>query len=117
MTTSLYLTTGPWDLVADASGNIAVCSEPYRLAQDAATAIRTWLGEVFYDTTQGITYAQFLSVTNASANAIRAQMVAAAEAVPGVVSAKVFFSSVSGRVLTGQVQVTDGSGAVSVASF
>jgi hypothetical protein len=36
--------------VLDAEGNIAVASEPYSLAQDAASAIKTFAGEVFWDT-------------------------------------------------------------------
>ena len=36
--------------------NIAVADEPYALAQDAASAIRTFIGECYYDTTKGLPY-------------------------------------------------------------
>jgi hypothetical protein len=45
-----------WDLVLDASGNIAVASAPYALAQDAASAIRLLAGELWYDTAQWVPY-------------------------------------------------------------
>jgi hypothetical protein len=53
---TLLLDTATWDLVLDVKGNIAIASEPYSLAQDAASAIKTFLGEVWYDTTQGVPY-------------------------------------------------------------
>jgi hypothetical protein len=51
---SLLLSRPAWDLVLDASGNIAVASAPYAIAQDAASAIRLFAGEHWYDTAQGI---------------------------------------------------------------
>lgn len=99
------------DLCLDASGNIAVASPPYSLAQDAASAIKLLPGELFYDVSQGI------SLVEQPLSLIRANCITAAKAVPGVVSAQVFFTSFKNRVLTGQVQCTDASGNVSVATF
>ena len=53
---TLLLDRATWDLCLDAAGNIATASEPYALAQDASSAIRLFVSEAWYDTTQGIPY-------------------------------------------------------------
>jgi hypothetical protein len=117
MSNTLYLDPTSWDLTLDAAGNIAVASEPYSLAQDAASAIRTFLGEVYYDTTQGIPYFQQILGHYPPLEYMKAQFVAQALTVPGVVSAVVFLSAVTERAITGQVQITDASGTVTAANF
>ncbi|KAA1013038.1 hypothetical protein FVF58_09615 [Paraburkholderia panacisoli] len=114
---SLYLDPATWDLAVDASGSIAVCADPYALAQNAATAIRTFLGEVYYDTTIGVPYWSDILGHFPSLAVVKADLVAAAETVTGVTSAQVFITSVVNRQLSGQVQVTDANGNVSAASF
>jgi len=114
---TLALDTVTWDLVVDAHGNIAVADVPYALAQDAASAIKLFAGELWYDTTKGIPYFDAVLGQAPALENIRGLLVAAALTVPGVASAQVFFSDFTGRTLTGQVQVTAGDGAVSAASF
>jgi hypothetical protein len=116
MADTLLLDTSTWDLVLDANGNMAAAHAPYALAQDAASAIRTFLGEVYYDTTVGVPYSLILGVLP-PVEFVRQQFIAAAETVPGVASAKVFFSSFTARELSGQVQVTDAAGVVTTANF
>ena len=41
---TLLLDTLRWDLCLDVHGNIAVASDPYSVAQDVASAIRTFSG-------------------------------------------------------------------------
>lgn len=113
---SLLLSPVTWDLLVDASGNIAVASAPYALAQDAACAIQTYLGEVYYDTSQGVPYAN-IQGKPLSLNYLKMQLSAAAETVPGVVSAQVFIVSFTARKITGQVQVTDSTGTTTAATF
>lgn len=118
MASTLLLDQIWWDLVLDADGNIAVASEPYSLAQDASSAIRTWLGEVYFDTTLGIPYLQQIFGRTPSLTLLKATLESAAGTVPGVSKATVFLSSTEGRAVTGQVQVTSKStGQVSVATF
>ena len=114
--TTLYLTAA-WDLTTDSAGNIAVASAPYAMAQDAATAIQTNLGECRYDTSKGLPYMSQILGKNPPIELIRSQMVAAAMTVPDVTSAKVYFTNFANRVLTGQVQVTDSNGIVSAATI
>lgn len=53
---TLYLDPQTWDLTVDASGNIAMASDPYAIAQDVASACLLWKGEALFDTTRGIPY-------------------------------------------------------------
>ena len=109
---TLYLNSS-WDLCLDASANIALATEPYSLAQDAASACRTFLGEVYYDTSLGVPYFQQILGKNVPLELVRAQLVAQCLTVPGVVAAQVFFSSLTDRTLSGQIQVTNQAGVIS----
>jgi len=51
---SILLTQNNWDLTLDAAGNIAVCSDPYRMAQDVSCAIKTFVGELYFDNEWGV---------------------------------------------------------------
>jgi len=57
-TKSIQLDTDKWDITIDDSGNLAQTANPYAVAQDVACACKTFLGEVWYDTTLGIPYYQ-----------------------------------------------------------
>jgi hypothetical protein len=117
MADTLLLDISTWDLVLDANGNIALASEPYSLAQDAASAIKTFLGECYWNTLVGIPWLTQILGQRPSAALVKAQLQAAALTVPDVASAQVFLASFNGRVLSGQVQVTSISGQSSAASF
>ena len=114
---TLLLDTVTWNLVLDANGNIAVASDPYSLAQDAASAIKLFIGELWYDTAQGVPFWQDILGKAPPLSLVKSLFVTAALTVPGVVSAKVFFSSFNQRTLSGQVQITDDDGQVAAASF
>lgn len=114
---TLLLDTAAWDLVADAAGNVAVAADPYALAQDAASAVKVFQGEIYYDTAQGVPYYQQILGRFPPVSLMKAKFVAAAKTVPGVAAAACFISSVSGRTVRGQVQVTDRQGRTSVAGF
>lgn len=116
MNTLLLDRTG-WDLCQDASGNIAMAAVPYALAQDAASAIKLFVGELYYDTAQGIPYFGQILGHYPPISLMKARFVAAAMSVPGVTHASCFITSFTNRVISGQVQITDTSGVVSVASF
>ena len=112
---TLLLDTVTWDLVLDAAGNIAVAAEPYSLAQDAASAIRLFAGELYYNTARGIPYlSDVFGVFPPPYEFLRAQMVQAALTVPDVASAQVFFIALVGRTLTAQVQIRAKSGQTAI---
>lgn len=114
---TLYLSPDTWDLALDASGNIAIAAAPYQLAQDAASAIRTFIGECWYDITIGVPYWEQILGHRPPIELLKAQIVKAAMTVPGVVAAKVYIAGTDGRTVTGQVHVTDSAGTVSASNF
>lgn len=114
---TLLLDTIEWDLVVDAANNIAVASDPYSLAQDAASAIRLYQSELWYNTVPGIPYPGTILGQSPPISLLKEQFNAAALTVPGVVTAVTFISDITDRNVHGQVQVTDTNGQVSVAGF
>lgn len=107
-----------WDLCLDANNNIAVASEPYSLAQDAASAIRLFLGELWYNVNAGVPYwTEILGQSPPPVSLMKAKFVAAAMTVPGVVAARCFITTFTDREIGGQVQVTDANGLTSLAAF
>lgn len=114
---TLLLDRTLWDLCKDASGNIAVADAPYALAQDASSSVRTFAGEVWYDTARGIPYWAEVLGHWPALGLLKTYFVAAAMKVPGVVAAQAFISQIGDRSVSGQIQVTDRSGALSVAAF
>jgi hypothetical protein len=114
---TLLLDTGAWDLITDNAGNIAIAAEPYALAQDVASAVKTFIGEIYYDTSQGIPYFEQVLGKFPPIALLRAQLVRVALTVPGVVSVRVIFISFSKRTLTGQLQFIDTTGASNNVKF
>lgn len=114
MNDTLLLTTDEWDLCLDAAGNIAMASPPYALAQDVASALRLFLGELWYDDTAGVPYFEQVLAHTPPLNVFRQLMVQAALTVPGVVSATCIISGFEDRTVTGQVTFIDEDGLQSV---
>ena len=114
---SLLLDQTAWDLVLTASGDIAVCTEPYSLAQDVANACRLFSAELYYDTSKGIPYRQDILGHWPPLPIVRARLVEAALTVPGVVSAHVVITQLAGRTLTGQILIIDATGAANNVTF
>lgn len=114
---SVLLDRTAWDLVLDASGNIAVAAEPYAIAQDVACACRLFQSELWYDTNQGVPYFSQILGHWPPLPLVRARLIEAALTVPGVMSAQVVISAFQNRTITGQVQFLDAVGATHHVSF
>lgn len=106
-----------WDFVLDVNGDLAMATDPYSLAQDAASAIRTFQGECFYNSTLGEPYFQTFFRRAPNVSLIKQKFVDQAMTVPGVVSAKVFITAIVNRRVTGQVQVSNANGDTTAAAF
>ena len=117
MASTLLLDVDTWDLVVDNSGNIAKAAAPYALAQDAASAIRLFAGELYFDTSQGIPYFEQILGHYPPISLLKAYFDEQALTVPGVVKAQSFITFWSGRIIRGQVQIMDELGNVSAAGF
>lgn len=114
---TLYLDPDAWDLMSDAAGNIAMASEPYSLAQDAASAIRLFKGELYFDTGPGVPYFERVLGKSPPLSLIKAYFVQRALTVPGIAKAACYITGWEGRKITGQVQVWDAAGNVTAAGF
>jgi hypothetical protein len=105
---SLLLDPDAWDLSVDGNGNIALADEPLSLAQDVACAVRTFKGELWFDTVPGLPYfSTVLGKSPPPLALLKASVVAAAKSVKGVTAATCYISSFENRVVRGQIKVTD----------
>lgn len=114
---TLLLDQTAWDLVLDASGNVAMASPPYAIAQDVASAIRTFTGEVYYDTTQGIPYWTQVLGKLPPASLLIEMINQQALTVPGVVSVQTFISSFDERGVTGYIEFVDANNVSQTVNF
>ena len=114
---TLLLDTQVWDLCKDASGNIAVASNSYAIAQDVASAIRLFAGELYYDTTRGVPYWADILGQEPPLSLVKSKIEAAALTVPEVVQARCTGLQISGDTLTGTVEVIDLTGQSQNVSF
>lgn len=110
MAKTLALELQDWDLCVDTSGNIALATEPYSIAQDVASACKTFIGECWYNTTYGIPYLQQVLGQLPSQSIIKALLVTAASTVPGCGNPIATITGFTDRVITGQVQFIDSFG-------
>jgi hypothetical protein len=110
MYNTLLLDDTNWDLAVDNFGNIAITEPSYALAQDVASAIRLFLGELWYDTTQGIPYFQKILGHLPPQALYVGYNVQAALSVPGVVEAKCTVITFTEREIQGQVTFVDQNG-------
>lgn len=117
MSATLLLDTIQWDLVLDVLGNIAVAVEPYALAQDAASAIRLFEGELWYNTIKGVPYWVSILGHAPPISLMKSNFEAAALTVPLVVTAKCFITSIADREVKGQVQIATANGQSAVTNF
>lgn len=114
---TLLLDRAAWDLVLDAAGNIAMASNPYAIAQDVASAVRTFAGECWYDTSLGLPYWQQILGKYPPVSLIKKRIEEAALTVPEVAQVQSVFVSFTDRGLTGQIQIIDTQGQQSGVTF
>lgn len=103
-------TSSPWDLTVDGNNNIGMATGPLALAQDVASNIQTFLGEVYYDTTLGIPYLSDVMGQPYAPSILQPMLQAAALAVPGVLQSKAIITNFVNRKASGVVNITDASG-------
>lgn len=117
---TMYNTVGldrtKWDLFIDSAGNIGLCTPPYALAQDVASACRTFLGECWYDTTKGLPYFEELLGRIPASALLTGYMEQAALTVPGVVSAQCQLTQYANRQVNGFVSFVTEAGTQGIAT-
>lgn len=99
-----------WDMKLDINGNIAVCDETYSIAQQAATEIKLFEGEGWYDRSQGTPhFAQILGI-NSNLGLIRNILLGRVNGVDNVMRSDIDMYVDSSRVLHGNIFITSQSG-------
>ena len=107
LNTTLALDTATRDLVVNADRNIAIKDGGDSIAQDVASAIKLFEGELWYDTTKGVPYfSQILGMAYAP-TIIQGLYNRAALTVVGVVDAKTTITRITDREVHGTVYVID----------
>ena len=114
---TLLLDVDHWDLVIDSAGNIALASPPYALAQDVASAVKLFIGELWYDDTKGIPYFDQVLGHLPPQSQLIALIENAALTVPGVVSVRCIITGSVGRKVSGEIQFIDELGEQNNVSF
>ena len=114
---TLMLDVDTWDLTVDGNGNIAVAAPPLAVAQDVASAVRTFAGEVDYDTTQGIPYWTQVLGKLPPASLLIEMINTVALSVPGVSTAQTVITGFTDREVTGNIYIVDLNNVSSVVSF
>jgi len=114
---TLLLNPGTWDLMIDADGNIAMAAEPYANAQDVASAVRLFQGELYYDTEKGMPYFTNVLGVNTPIQSIQALFEKSAKTVPDIVQAKCTIQQDGNRKLLGSLQVINTAGQASNVQF
>jgi hypothetical protein len=115
---SLNITNDTNDLFVDSSGNIAIATGSFALALNAACAIRTFSGECWFNSTLGIPYFASILGKNPPIEYLRSQLsTTGLNADPDIKSATVYFTRITDRKLSGQVQVSTSTGNVATSSF
>lgn len=107
---TLLLDQREWDLVLDSFGNIAKAGPPYALAQDVASAIRLFLGELWYNIGKGVPYWERVLGHLPPVSLLTGYLEKAARTVPGVVTARCNIIEFSNREVRGEVVFIDEEG-------
>lgn len=104
------LDASQWDIVLEAAGNLAIATAPYQFAQDVASAIKLFLGELWYDKSKGVPYFSDVLGHNPPITYFQALMERAALTVVGVVSATCTITQIQDRTITGKIEFTTATG-------
>ena len=116
--TSILLDRTTWDLVLDANHNLAVCTDTYQVLQDVATAIRTWYGEAWYDTSLGVPYDDGIFDGTTPLPILKSNAERVALTVPNVAQAQcLFVLPTKSREIRGAIAITLTSGETASVNF
>ena len=105
MPKSLPLDTTSWDLVLDGAGNLNLTDEDNSIAQDVASAVRTFLGECWYNNLLGMPYFQSILGKLPPASLVISKITQQALTIVNVQTVKVIGLRLNDRRLTGTIVI------------
>jgi hypothetical protein len=117
MTDSLLLDVDTWDLIIDADRNMALCAAPYAVAQDVASAVRTFTDEVIFDLNVGIPYFEEILGNTPPLQLVQGRITTEALTVPNVSQARTLINKSREGAISGEIQIIDTAGEALNVSF
>lgn len=114
---TLLLDQSAWDLVLDINGNIALAGTPYSYSQDVASAVRTFLGECWYNTLLGLPYWQQILGKLPPAGYMEQQISTQALTIPNIISAESTIVDFIDRDMKGIILITDADSSSALVAF
>jgi hypothetical protein len=114
---TLLLDQSAWDLVLDINGNIALAGTPYSYAQDVTSAVRTFLGECWYNTNLGMPYWQKILGELPPLGYIEQQISLEALTIPNIISAEASIVNFVNRAIEGVILITDADSNPAIVPF
>lgn len=109
MTISLQL-NDTWDIRLDDSGGLALCDGSARIAQDVACYERTFQGEPYFASNEGVPYLTGELAELPPPELVQERANTRALEVPGVTDAQTVLTKFSTRELSGVIYVTSDEG-------
>lgn len=95
-----------WDVFVDSIGNLATIDENARLAQDVASSVRVFKGELPFDIERGVNYDK----PDENRETLNYEMNEQARLVEGVADSVVIFEELKDRTLKPVIYVTNEEG-------
>ncbi len=114
---TLLLDQSAWDLVLDINGDIALAGTPYSYAQDVASAVRTFIGECWYNTSLGLPYWQKILGELPPLGYIEQKISTQSLTIPNIIRAEAAILSFTDREIKGVILITDADSNPAIVSF
>lgn len=103
MANTIPLDTSTWDIFLNAAGNLSLTDPDSSIAQDVASAVRTFQGECWYDNTLGMPYFQAIFGKSPPNSFVVSNIKTQAFTIPGVNSVNVVGAGLQGRNFKGVI--------------
>lgn len=114
MANTIPLHPDTWDIYLDANGNLELTNPDSSIAQDVASAVRTFEGECWYDTTLGMPYFQSILGKSPPNSLVVSNIRDQALTINGVNSVNVVGVGLNGRNLKGVIVLNSPNNPVTV---
>ena len=114
MALSIPLNTSSWDVYLDQNGDMFLGDEDSSIAQDVASAVRTFEGECWYNTELGMPYFQSIFGRSPPNSLVVSNITTQAFTIDGVNSVNVSGIGLQGRNLKGVITLNAPSSPITV---
>lgn len=114
MAKSIPLNTSTWDIFLDAAGNLSLTDNDSSIAQDVASAVRTFKGECYFNNTLGMPYFESIFGKAPPNSFVTSNIKQQAFTISGVNSVNVVGIGLQGRTLKGVIVLNSPNSPITV---